>query len=233
MYSMKLGARIFAIDVAHGDHTLSIEMLQWIKAKKLVNQGLFLIAGNVATGEGALSLARAGADCIKVGIGPGRACTTRKNTGVGVPQLTALQWVSAALDDAQMDCSIIADGGIKSIGDIAKALKYADAVMLGSFVSGTIETPGKVFRDENDQYYKVYQGSASGENKEDNGQPTDFVEGIAIKVPFRGHVKYILREIGDGLRSCFSYVGARTMSEFRLNCDFVEISGGGKSESKL
>ena len=229
------GARVFVIDVAHGDHILVKEMLHWIQSSHptLYKEADF-IAGNIATGDAALRLIEWGATCVKVGIGPGRACTTRKNTGIGMPQLTALEMVNGAIESHNADCSVISDGGITCIGDIAKALGYyADAVMVGSFISGTTETPGKVFKDETGSYYKVYSGSASGENKHDNGQPTDFVEGISIKVPFRGHVKYVLREIRDGLRSAFSYVGASNLEEFRANCEFIELSGGGKAESKL
>jgi IMP dehydrogenase len=222
------GARIFTIDVAHGHSILVKEMIQWIKSQNL--KDVYIIAGNIATGEGAIALSDWGANAVKVGIGPGAACTTRKNTGVGVPQLFALKNVRDAIGSK---FPIIADGGITTVGCIAKALKYSNAVMLGSFISGTTETPGKVFRDERDQYYKVYSGSASGENKDGNGQPTDFIEGISTKVPFRGHVKYILKEIRDGLRSAFSYVGARTLEEFQENCYFIEISSGGKAESKL
>lgn len=224
------GTRIFCIDVAHGYHVQVKNMIEWIRKQK---GDKYIIAGNVATAEGAIALAEWGADCVKVGIGPGRACFTRRNTGIGVPQLYALQVISEGLDHAGFNTKIIADGGITSVGDIAKALKYADAVMIGSFISGTIETPGKVFKDENGQYYKVYSGSASGENKDNNGQPTDFVEGVSIKVPFRGHVKYILREVRDGLRSAFAYVGAKNMKEFKEKCEFIEISGGGKTESKI
>lgn len=231
LFDNGLGARIFCIDVAHGFHVQVKETIEWIR-KEIGNQ-CYIIAGNVATAEGAIFLAQCGADCVKSGVGPGRACMTRKNTGIGVPQLYALETISEALDREGYTTKIISDGGITSVGDIAKALKYADAVMIGSFISGTTETPGKVFKDENGQYYKVYSGSASAENKNDNGQPTDFVEGISIKVPFRGHVKYVLKEIREGLKSCFSYVGATNMKEFKQKCDFIEISGGGKTESKM
>jgi len=225
------GARLFCIDVAHGDHIMVREMIGWIHSKGY--KGTEIMAGNVATGDGAYNLAEWGADIIKVGIGPGHACTTRKNTGVGFPQLQALKNVREELDRQGKKVKIIADGGIESVGDICKALKYADAVMLGKFLSGTTETPGPVFQNPKGEFYKVYAGSASGENKNTNGQTIDFVEGIAMEVPFRGHVKYLMRAIKDGIQSACSYVGANNLEEFRTNCEFVTISGSSKEESKI
>jgi IMP dehydrogenase len=229
------GARIFCIDIAHGHSKMMKDMIKFVKTY----DGVYIIAGNIATGEGASDLIEWGANCVKVGIGPGAACETRKNTGVGVPQLTACEWVHNAVVRASngRNIKIIADGGIRVSGDIPKALKYVDAVMVGSFIAGTEETPGAVFRDDNGDDYKVYQGSASGENKVSNGKPNEYVEGISLKVKFRNHVKYILSEGGtsirEGLQSSFSYVGARTLPEFKMNCDFMEMSSGGKRESKL
>jgi len=226
-----IGARIFCIDVAHGHHVLVKNMLQWI-----VTKGLFdvtLIAGNIATSAAAYDLIEWGANVLKVGIGPGSVCQTRQRTGVGVPQLYALEQCKAIVDHFNVinnsNIKIIADGGITSVGDIAKSLKFADAVMLGGFISGTAETPGNVYKDPNGQYYKVYGGSASGENKGDN----KFVEGMMKTIPFRGKVKYILREISDGLKSSFSYVGANNLKEFQEKCEFIHISGGGAKESKI
>jgi IMP dehydrogenase len=216
------GARIFCIDVAHGHHRHVKDMLQYIRAQNYPK--IYLIAGNVATFDGAYDLSEWGADCVKVGIGPGSACETRLRTGVGIPQLYALQQIKEGLTkQGKTTTKIIADGGITCVGDVCKAMKYADAVMIGGFISGTTETPGKVFKDENGQYYKVYSGSASGESKESNGTTTDFIEGITKKSPFIGHVKYILKEINDGMRSSFSYVGARNLKEFQEKCEFHTI----------
>jgi len=216
------GARMFCIDVAHGHHRHVKDMLQYIRAQNY--HGIYLIAGNVATSDGAYDLVEWGADCVKVGIAGGSVCHTNNNTGVGMPQLYALQKIKECLiKQGKTNIKLIADGGVTCGGDICKAMKYADAVMIGGFISGTTETPGKVFRDENGQYYKIYSGSASGENKESNGASTDFIEGITKKVPFKGHVKYILKEIADGLRSSFSYVGARTLKEFQEKCEFHTI----------
>ena len=128
---------------------------------------------------------------------------------------------------------IIADGGIKFIGDIAKALKYSDMVMLGSFFAGSMETPGDVFKDKTGQRYKVYGGSASAENKHSSGQRVEFVEGITEKVPLGDHVKHLVREIKEGLQSAFSYVGANNLEEYHEKCEFIHMTGSGTTESKI
>ncbi len=224
------GARIFAIDVAHGHHILVKNMLNWINSNYTINrEKLTLIAGNIATKEGYKDLIQWGADVAKVGIGSSPVCRTRYNTGVGVPQLYALEEIYTASLEEKEPISIIADGGLSSSGDIAKALKYADACMVGSMLSGTSETPGNVFKNENGEYYKIYGGSASGENKGEN----KFVEGITKSIKFKGKVKYILKEIEDGIRSAFSYVGANNIEEFHNKCEFVQISNGSQKESVL
>ena len=156
-------------------------------------------------------------------------CLTRTQTGVGVPQLQALLNIRSN----NPDIKLISDGGIKCSGDIAKAMVLADAVMVGSFLSGTSETPGDVYKNEQGQFYKTYGGSASKENKVQSGQEGEFVEGATKIVPFRGHVKYILREIKDGLRSAFSYVGASNLEEFKEYAKLIEISSGSRIESKF
>ena len=225
----EIGARIFCIDVANGYCKKVKDMLHWLSVVK----DIYIIAGNIATPEAAIDLSFWGAHAIKIGIGPGSMCQTRKNTGVGVPQLYALQTCYDELKNRGYKTKIIADGGIKSVGDVAKAMKYADATMIGSFISGTTECPGDVYKNAHGQYYKVYAGSASGENKTSNGQPADFVEGMVAEVPFRGHVKYILKEIREGLQSAFSYVGATNLQEFKTKCTFNFISGSGRTESKI
>ena len=222
------GARIFSLDVAHGHHVLVKEMIQWIRTYYNKKE-TYIIAGNVATPEGASDLVAWGADCIKCGIGPGAVCTTRKNTGAGVPQLSALQTIR----EANPDIIMIADGGIKSTGDIAKALKYANACMIGSLIAGTSETPGNVYQNADEQFYKTYGGSASGERKVSNGQEHAFVEGVIKTVPFRGHVKYILRKIRENLQSSLSYSGVDNLYDFRQSAELIEISGGGQRESKI
>lgn len=228
------GARIFCIDVAHGHHIHVKKMLHWINNEialwdRSLRGQLCIIAGNIATADGYKDIQDWGADAVKVGLGPSPVCRTRYNTGVGVPQLYALEMVYKASTLYPNPISIIADGGITHVGDISKALKYADAVMVGSMIAGTSETPGNVFRNEDGDFYKVYGGSASGENKGSN----HFVEGVIKPVKFKGKVKYIFHEIEQGLQSAFSYVGADNLAKYQQKCKFVHISGGAQGESKI
>lgn len=232
LYSV--GARIFCIDVAHGHHILVKNMLHWINNDILnwdrsSRSQVTVIAGNIATPEAYYDMCQWGADAVKVGIGPSPVCRTRYNTGVGVPQLFALHSIHEESMKMQHPIAIIADGGISHVGDISKALKYADAVMIGSMIAGTSETPGQVFRNEDGEFYKVYGGSASGENKGENR----FVEGVVKTVKFKGKVKYILREIEQGLQSAFSYVGANNLREYQEKCEFRFLSPGSMRESKI
>jgi IMP dehydrogenase len=128
---------------------------------------------------------------------------------------------------------IIADGGIKKTGDIAKALKYADAVMMGGFFAGTTETPGHVYETMGGDFYKTMAGSASAESKVRSGNKNSFVEGGIRQVPFRGHVKYILAKAKENIQSSFSYSGAKNMEKFKKKSKLIKISGGGKKESKI
>ena len=156
------------------------------------------------------------------------ACLTRSNTGVGVPQFGLLE------DLSQLEnFPLISDGGIKHTGDIAKALIFADAVMIAKMIAGTTETPGKVYEDENGSFYKKFGGSASGENKVTHGGKNRFVEGHMSNVPFRGRVKYILNKIREGLQSAMSYSGASNMDEYRAKVIYGEMTIGGSVESKL
>jgi IMP dehydrogenase len=232
------GAKIFCIDIAHGHSIMMKNMIQWIRDNS--DESITIIAGNVATAEGALDLAEWGADIVKVGIGPGSVCRTRSNTGVGRPQFTAIQEVSRSLEaNNYEDVKVIADGGILTTGDISKALIYADAVMVGAVLAGTTETPGRVFpvagtNLTNRQWYKVYGGSASAENKAlHTGKTPSFVEGEMKTVPFKGKAKYLLNEIDDGIRSTFSYSGAHTMSEYKAKVKYKKMSNSGRIESKL
>jgi len=224
-----VGARTFCIDVAHGHHINVRKMLEWIN-NSFDKSELTVIAGNVASAEGALDLLTWGANVVKAGVGPGSACQTRENTGVGVPQLYVLEQIRKYMPQ---NTYLIADGGIKKTGDIAKALKYADAVMMGGFFAGSTETPGHVFETMNGDFYKTMAGSASAEGKTKNGKDKTFVEGGIRQVPFRGHVKYLLDKAKENVQSSFSYSGARNIDEFRKKSVLVKISGGGKKESKL
>jgi len=221
------GANLFTVDVAHGYHILVKKILTHMR--EFGGKKICIIAGNVATVEGAKALSDWGADIVKVGIGPGEVCITRKNTGVGVPQLKAIRSIKQALPYLP----IISDGGIKHYGDIPKALKYANAVMVGSLIAGTSDTPGHVYQNEQGEYYKVYGGSASGERKVENGGDNSFVEGVVKIVPFKGKVKYILRKAQDSISSSMSYSGARTMEIFREKSILADISSGARQESKI
>ena len=226
-----VGAKIFCIDIAHGHHILMKEMIAFIKNNV---KDSIVIGGNVATKYAALSLVEWGADVVKVGIGPGSVCTTRLNTGVGVPQLSAIQEVKEGFINYNVTNPIISDGGIKFVGDIAKALKYADMVMLGNMLSGHSEVPSDFYQRynaerEETEWYTIYGGSSASETKGNSA----FSEGLIKTVTLKGKVKYQLRKIQHGVKSAFSYVGANTLKEFQTRCEFIEIGSGGASESKL
>ena len=228
------GARIFCIDIAHGHSIMMKEMIEYLKstiANSLIveDERAIIIAGNIATPEAAIDLQKWGADICKVGIGPGKMCYTRSAAATGVPQLSALQEIRAAC----LNMPLIADGGIKESGDILKALKYADAVMVGSFISGTSETPGHVYQNEKGEFYKTYSGSASAEAKVRSGGDNSFVEGKMSIVPFKGKLKYIMRKCKQGIQSGLSYSGANNLKEFKEKAELIFLSGGGKAESKL
>ena len=222
------GARIFCIDIAHGHHLKMKQMIEYIRGNE--DEEITIVAGNVATPQGARDLYTWGADIIKVGIGPGAVCTTRRSTGIGVPQFEAIK----NIHDQYSKIPLIADGGCRDGGDIAIALAAgASTVMLGSILAGHVETPGKVYAEDstdmvNRRYYKLHYGSASSENKGENR----FVEGKMIKIPFKGHVKYILREIKEDLQSNISYRGCKTIAKWRDTIEFVDIDSGATAESE-
>jgi len=219
------GTKIVCVDVAHGDHGKAIGMVSWIHA---AFPKVLLIAGNVATGAGAKRLAAAGADVIKVGIGPGSLCTTRVETAAGVPQLTALEDVYKTLCADQRNIPgrtrprIIADGGIKASGDVVKALCFADAVMLGSILAGTDEAPGEVVNLE-DKEYKQYAGSST--------HKTNRIEGVAGLIPCKGPMSEILERFKEGLQSGLSYQGCDNLVDLKESPQFVRISSAGLMES--
>jgi IMP dehydrogenase len=212
------------IDIAHGD---SAEMLKQIGLVKKL--GFLVMAGNVATADAAMRLWEAGADCVKVGVGGGSLCTTRIQTGCGVPQLTAI------MDVAQYRFSgktIIADGGIRSGGDIIKSLAAgADAVMVGQIFAGATETPGERYRDRNGQILKRYRGMASREAQENWKGFATSVEGEATYVPYKGSIEEIFKPLIDSLLSGMSYQGAKDLVELRKNALFIKQSVAGLRES--
>lgn len=225
-----LGVRVICVDVAHGDSQLCVNMVSWIKA---TYPDIFVIAGNVATGSGARRLWEAGANVVKVGVGPGSLCTTRIETGNGVPQLTALMDVQevqrelllrdkARGNNSKRTYPFISDGGIKSAGDIVKCLCFADMVMIGNLFAGCEETPGEV-RIIDGISYKEYVGSST--------HKTSHVEGVAALVPSKGSYKHLLTRLLEGLRSGCSYQGAHNLDELKDNPTFIKITNAGLKES--
>ena len=222
---VEAGANVLLIDVAHGHHQNVIEMIKYCKNKF---PEVDVIAGSIATAEAAEDLQNAGADGLRVGIGGGSLCTTRIQTGHGVPNVTSI-----------IDCvkgskvPVMADGGIRSSGDIAKALSIgADCVMLGSLLAGTKESPGKIVEKGNGSLYKRYRGSASLETKSTHGQSTRHVEGESTLIPFKGGVDFIVEKLTDGVKSALSYSGSVDIKNFQINSEIVGITPSGMVESK-
>jgi IMP dehydrogenase len=233
------GVDVVVVDTAHGH---SLRVLEQVTRIKKLSNAVQVIAGNIATGEGAKALIDAGADAIKVGIGPGSICTTRIVAGVGVPQLTAIM---DAVEAAQATKTpVIADGGIKYSGDLAKAIAAgADAAMIGSLLAGTDEAPGDVFLYQG-RSYKTYRGmgsvSAMARGSADRYFQQDIKdhlklvpEGVEGQVPYKGPAGGVLHQLVGGLRAAMGYVGAKTLDEFHAKAEFVRISGAGLSESHV
>jgi IMP dehydrogenase len=231
MWLFESGATYFVIDVAHGAAAHVVQ--QYNKIRSIVKDNASIMVGNFATQKNiddfnhALNTNRA-PDSYKVGIGGGSLCTTRVVTGCGLPTLASVQ------DCARTNAPIIADGGIRNSGDIVKALAVgASAVMVGSLLSGTEETPGEVVLSNN-QMYKQYRGSASLESYGVQGKVASHraPEGEATLVRYKGKVEDIIQNLMGGLRSGMSYVGASTIEELQKNVQFVRITDSGKSESR-
>jgi IMP dehydrogenase len=231
---VEAGACVILIDVAHGNTKQVKDAIKWCKEN--LPSHVDVIAGNVATYDGAKNLAEWGADAIRLGLGNGSLCETRIRTGVGIPQVTALLESIRGVGDSGIDVPIIADGGIKTTGDVAKALSLgADTVMLGSLLAGTRESPGEIQRMgmwPNEQLFKKYRGSASAETKRAHGMVEKNVEGNSKLIPYKGKVERIINDISDGVRSSMSYVNAKNMTEFRQNSEHVLITQNGLIEAK-
>lgn len=218
-----VGTRIFCIDIAHGDSLACMNMIKWIKKSY---SDCYVIAGNTATGSAAVNLWSAGADMVKVGVGAGSICTTRIETGNGVPQISALLDTFKARDkeygSEARKYPFIADGGIKSVGDIVKALCFADMVMVGNMFAGCVETPGAVL-NIGGRKVKEYVGSST--------HKTTHVEGVAALVEPKGYFKDILLKITDGLTSGCSYQGVDNLRDLKNNPVFMKITSAGMRES--
>jgi len=233
------GVDIVVVDTAHGHSSRVLEAVNRIKR---LSNAVQVIAGNVATTDGARALIDSGADSIKVGIGPGSICTTRIVAGVGVPQLTAIMDAVDAAKKAGVP--VIADGGIKFSGDLAKALAAgADVAMVGSLLAGTDETPGEVFLWQG-RSYKAYRGmgsvgamargSADRYFQQDIKDTLKLVpEGIEGQVPYKGPAGNVLHQLVGGLRAAMGYVGARSLDEFHQKAEFIRITGAGLRESHV
>jgi len=222
----KAGADVICVDVAHGDHSLMKEALRRLDDK--LRGKASIMAGNVATLDGFNRLADWGADSIRVGIGGGSICSTRIQTGHGIPTLQSV------IDCGQTDrdAILIADGGIKNSGDIVKALAAgADAVMLGSLLAGTEETPSETFRDRDGRCFKAYRGMASAEAQKAWRGKTSSLEGVSTTIPCKGPVKNVVEELLTGVRSGLSYSGARDIPELRSKARFILQSHAASVES--
>ncbi|MGJ0393505.1 MAG: IMP dehydrogenase [Methylocystis sp.] len=239
LHLIDAGADCVVVDTAHGHSQAVIDQVARVKRE---NNKVQIIAGNIATAEAARALIDAGADAIKVGIGPGSICTTRIVAGVGVPQLTAI--MEASEEARKADVPVIGDGGVKYSGDLAKAIAAgAEVVMMGSLFAGTEESPGEVFLYQG-RSFKSYRGMGSvgamvagsatryfqGDVKE---QLKLVPEGIEGQVPYRGPIAPILYQLAGGLRSAMGYVGAPTIREFQEKAQFVRITNAGLRESHV
>ncbi|HEY8140004.1 MAG TPA: IMP dehydrogenase [Nitrososphaera sp.] len=237
---LEAGADILVVDIAHGHSDNAINTVHMIKK---AFPSCELVAGNVATGDGARDLIKAGVDAVKVGVGSGSICITRVVTGSGVPQLTAvLDSVKVARDHG---VPVISDGGVRNSGDMTKALAAgASAVMIGSLFGGTDESPGKTLV-KNGKKFKMYRGMASfyaslgrkyreeGPEVADSDDLNDYVpEGVEAMVPYKGSVVEIVRQLAGGLRSGLSYCGAKTIPEMQKNAEFVKMTSAGFIESQ-
>jgi len=233
------GLDVLVVDTAHGH---SDRVLRTLRDVRRLSNYTQVIAGNVATAEGARALVEAGADAIKVGIGPGSICTTRMVAGVGVPQFTAI--VDTVLECRKTGVPVISDGGIKFSGDLAKAVAAgADCAMLGSLFAGTDESPGEVFlyQGRSYKYYRgmgsigaMARGSADRYFQQEVTSTLKLVpEGVEGRVPHKGPVGNIVHQLIGGLRAAMGYTGNRTIREMQKNCAFVRITGAGLRESHV
>ena len=220
------GAQVVCIDVAHGDHVLVERALKALKDK--YGNTVHLMAGNVATLEGFENLVSWGADSIRVGIGGGSICSTRIQTGHGIPTLQSIIDCSATTSDVK----IIADGGIKNAGDIVKSLAAgADFVMVGSLLAGTAETPGEVFTNPQGKKYKTYRGMASEAAQLSWRGVSSAPEGISTTIPFKGPASVLLKRIRGNIASGLSYSGASNITELQHNARFICQTAAGQFES--
>ena len=237
---VRAGVDVLVVDTAHGHSQGVLDRVKWVKAHFPEVQ---VIGGNIATAEAAIALAKAGADAVKVGIGPGSICTTRIVAGVGVPQISAIANVTEALKGKNIP--VIADGGIRYSGDMSKAIVAgADCVMIGSMFAGTEESPGEVDLFQG-RSYKAYRGMGSiGAMNKQNGSSDRYFqeggekeklvpEGIEGRVPFKGPLMPVVHQLLGGIRASMGYTGCRTIDEMRTRPQFVRVTNAGMRESHV
>lgn len=238
---IEAGVDVLVVDTAHGHSANVLNRVQWIKQQF---PNIDVIGGNIATADGARALVDHGADAVKVGIGPGSICTTRVVTGIGVPQISAIANVAEALKDS--DIPLVADGGIRYSGDIAKAVVAgANAIMIGSMFAGTEEAPGEVELYQG-RTYKAYRGMGSlGAMSKTQGSSDRYFqsaaegveklvpEGIEGRVPYKGPMSAIVLQMMGGLRSAMGYTGSRGIEEMRTVPEFIRVTSAGMSESHV
>jgi IMP dehydrogenase len=236
---LEAGADLIVVDTAHGHSQNVLDRVRWVKRTFPQVQ---VVGGNIATRDAAQALVDAGADGVKVGIGPGSICTTRIVAGVGVPQITAIQMVSDALDGSGV--AVIADGGVRYSGDVAKAVAAgADCVMLGGLFAGTEEAPGEIELYQG-RSYKSYRGMGSLGAMQQGSSDRYFQdasvgndklvpEGVEGRVPYKGPVTAVIHQLMGGLRASMGYLGCGTIDEVRRKAQFVEITSAGVRESHV
>jgi IMP dehydrogenase len=236
---VEAGVDVIVVDTAHGHSQGVIDRLSWVKKNA---GGAEVIGGNIATADGAKALVDAGADAVKVGIGPGSICTTRIVAGVGIPQITAIQNVAAALE--KNGVPLVADGGVRFSGDVAKAIASgAHTVMLGSLFAGTEESPGEIELFQG-RSYKSYRGmgslsamqqGAADRYFQDSSVHADKLvpEGVEGRVPYKGSVVRVIEQLMGGVRASMGYCGCEDIDAMRTRAQFVEITGAGLRESHV
>ena len=228
-----VGVRLLLVDTANGHGEYAVNAVKNLRERF---DDVHIMAGNVATADGFARLAAAGADSIRVGIGGGSACTTRLVSGHGVPTLSSIiecdNWIEEFGKEIST-CSIVADGGIRNSGDMVKAFAAgAHAVMVGSMLAGTDESPGNVFINEQGQHVKAFRGMASREAQKDASGSVSVAEGISTTLPYKGSAKIIFDEIKGGIGSGCSYSGVHNLSDLSNHAKYIKVSQASLSESK-
>lgn len=220
---VNLGVKIIAIDVAHGDHKLCIDMTKFLSR---TFPKIFVIAGTTATYYGAYRLFEAGADCVRQNVGAGSICLTRIESGVGMPQFTSVMEACRARDDfmqkKKKKVFVIADGGMTTVGCICKALCFADLALSGNMFAGTDETPGEKIEIDG-KWYKNYEGSST--------HKADRIEGVKGRVLYKGPIAGIVKRMREGIQSCCSYSGVNNLVDLKIDPQFVRITQAGLIES--